>query len=51
MLLGTCYDLEIEVNVTHAMSKTSKREWNCKPMYTLLKGEEYAFLGKSAVIK
>ena len=51
VLWGTCYDLEIKVNVAHAISKTSKSEQKFKPMFTVLKGAEYVSLGESTVIK
>ena len=38
VLWGACYDLEIKVNVAHAILKTSKREQKFMPIFTLLKG-------------
>ena len=40
VLWGTCYDLEIKVNVAHAILKTSKREQKFMPIFTLLKCAE-----------
>ena len=39
-LLPVPDDLEIKVNVAHAILKTSKREQKFMPMFTLLKGAE-----------